>query len=117
MSDVPTTKRKPMSTMRRLRIWEAHGGICILCARKIDGTREKWIVEHVRALVLGGADDDANCRPAHEDCRRIKDKVDVAMGAKAKRIKARHLGIRKPSQWQSKFKRKVNGQTVLRNTP
>lgn len=30
-----------------------------------------------------------------EPCRRQKDKVDVAAGAKAKRMKARHLGIRK----------------------
>lgn len=115
MSDVPTTPRKAMGQMRRLRIWERAGGVCILCARKIDGAREKWIVEHVRALVLGGSDDDDNCRPAHEVCRRIKDKVDVAMGAKAKRMKARHLGIKKRSAWPtSKFKRKVNGETVLR---
>ncbi len=97
MTDVGTTPRRTMGQMRRLRIWEAHGGICILCARKIDGVREPWIVEHRIALVLGGADDDANCGPAHEDCRREKDKTDVAAGAKAKRIKARHIGIRKAS--------------------
>jgi len=97
MTDVGTTRRKAMSPARRLRIWEAHGGICILCEAKIDGVREKWIIEHKRALVLGGADDDDNCGPAHETCRRVKDKVDVADGAQAKRRKARHLGIRKAS--------------------
>ena len=98
-TDVGTTPRKPMSQMRRLRIWEAHKGVCILCKRKIDGVREPWIIEHVRALVLGGADSDENCGPAHEDCRRVKDKVDVAAGAKAKRMKARHIGIKKPSRF------------------
>ena len=37
---------------------------------------------------------DANCAPAHEKCRRIKDKDDVARIAKAKRVKAIHLGIK-----------------------
>lgn len=99
MTDVGTTPRGPMGQMRRLRIWEAHKGVCILCGAKIDGVREKWIVEHVRALVLGGADDDSNCAPAHEDCRRVKDKADVKSAAKAKRMKAKHLGIKGRSSW------------------
>jgi hypothetical protein len=117
MTDVSTTPRRAMSPMRRLRIWEAHGGICILCEQKIFASQgEKWIIEHKRALVLGGADDDANCGPAHETCRRVKDKADVAAGAKAKRMKARHLGIRPAPAFKSKWKRKINGQTVLRDS-
>lgn len=100
MTDIGTTPRKAMGQMRRLRIWEAHKGVCILCGQKIDGVREKWIVEHVQALVLGGSDTDDNCGPAHETCRRVKDKADVADGARAKRRKARHLGIKKPSTWR-----------------
>lgn len=106
--------RRPMSTTRRLQIWERHKGVCVLCEIKIDGVREKWIIEHVIALGLGGADNDGNCGPAHETCRRAKDKVDVPAIAKVKRIRAKHLGAKKPSAWQSKFKRKVNGTTVLR---
>lgn len=100
MSDVPTTPRGNMSPTRRLRIWEAHAGVCILCKTKIDGVREKWIVEHVRALGLGGSDDDANLGPAHETCRRVKDKDDVAAIAKSKRAKMRHLGIKPASKWR-----------------
>jgi len=114
MTDVGTTPRGAMSRMRRLQIWEAHKGVCILCKRKIDGVREAWIVEHVRALVLGGSDTDDNCGPAHEDCRRAKDKADVASGAKAKRMKARHLGIKKPPAFRSKWKKKISGEVVLR---
>lgn len=117
-TDIGTTPRKPMSQMRRLRIWEAHKGVCILCKRKINGVREEWIIEHVRALVLGGADSDENCAPAHEDCRRDKDKVDVAAGAKAKRMKARHIGIKKPSRMpgsrNSRWKAKIGGGWELR---
>ncbi len=97
MTDVPTTPRKPMPEMRRLRIWEAHAGVCVICKTKIDGVREKWTIEHLRALVLGGEDIDDNCGPAHEHCRREKDKQDLADGARAKRRKARHLGIKKPT--------------------
>lgn len=98
MTDIGTTPRKPMSPMQRLRIFETHHGICCLCDRKIQAG-EKWIIEHPLALGLGGADTDENKRPAHEDCRRIKDKIDVPAIAKAKRMKARHIGIKKPSRF------------------
>lgn len=118
MTDVGTTKRRSMSPARRLRIWEAHGGVCCLCKTQIDGVRETWTVEHLRALGLGGEDDDKNCAPAHETCRRQKDKVDVKSIAKAKRVKAKHLGISKaPSSLSNhNFKRLMDGTVVDRRT-
>lgn len=98
MTDVATTPRKPMSTMRRLRIYESTGGHCVLCGQMIYGYREKWIVEHKIALGLGGEDTDENCGPAHEICRREKDKDDVKAIAKAKRVKAKHIGARRASR-------------------
>ena len=95
MTDVATTRRKSMSPSRRLRIFEAHHGVCCLCNLKIDGVRQKWTVEHMRALGLGGEDADDNCAPAHEECRREKDKIDVAMIAKAKAMKRHHIGVKK----------------------
>lgn len=114
MTDVGTTKRGSMSPMRRLRIFEAHKGLCVLCGGRIDGVREKWTVEHLRALGLGGKDDDDNCGPAHEDCRRQKDKVDVKAIAKAKRVKAKHLGIAKPKSSLSHpyLKRTIRGDVI-----
>ncbi len=41
--------------------------------------------QHKRALGLLGPDTNPNCAPAHEDCRREKDRQDVGMMAKAKR--------------------------------
>lgn len=99
MSDVSTTPRRPMSPTRRLRIWEQTKGVCILCGERIDGVREPWTVEHIQPLGLGGADDDSNCGPAHERCRRGKDKADMAAIAKAKRQKARHIGVKRESRW------------------
>lgn len=92
-----TTPRRSMSPQRRLRIFEAHKGVCVLCSKPIDGVRDKWTIEHMRALGLGGEDDDKNCGPAHEACRRVKDKEDVSSIAKAKRVKARHVGAKKPT--------------------
>ena len=100
MTEVVTTRRKAMSAMRRLKIWEAHGGICILCKMKISGGQEAWTVEHVIPLGLGGKDEDDNCGPAHETCRRVKDKTDVADIARAKRRKAKTIGIKKPTTFR-----------------
>ena len=113
MTDVPTTPRGSMSTMRRLRIFEDGKGRCILCERPIRAG-DTWTVEHRIALGLGGADTDDNCGPAHEICRRLKDKTDVAAIAKAKRIKAKHYGaFRKRSTWPTgrdgPWKAKIGG--------
>lgn len=99
MTDVGTTRRGSMSAMRRLRIFEAGRGICILCEQQIRAG-DTWTVEHIRALALGGEDADSNCGPAHETCRRLKDKADVSSIAKAKRAKAKHFGIRKPTSFR-----------------
>lgn len=92
MTELTATPRRPMGNARRLRIWERHKGVCVLCNEKIDGVREAWTVEHIRALGLAGADEDENCGPAHERCRRVKDKADVKAIAKAKRVKGKHIG-------------------------
>jgi hypothetical protein len=46
---------------------------------------------------------------------RNKTVNDIRKIAKAKRLEARRLGLRKPSQWSKKWRKKVNGTTVLRN--
>lgn len=113
MTDVATTARLSMSPTRRLRIFETARGLCILCEQRIRAG-DTWTVEHIRALALGGEDVDSNCGPAHEACRRLKDKTDLASIAKSKRMKAKHYGIRKEPAFRSKYRRKVSGETVLR---
>ncbi len=105
-------KRKPLSTAQRVQIFRDAGGLCHICGGKI--ANERWDVEHVIPLALGGEDAEANMRPAHKVCHVEKTQADVRKIAKAKRLEARHIGIKKPSQWQKKFKRKVSGETVLR---
>ena len=111
------TERRSISPMKRLRVFESASGLCHLCGQKIQAG-QKWDVEHVRPLGLDGADDESNMAPAHKGCHAPKTAEDVAAIARAKRRKAKHLGIRKRSRFpgsrDSKFKAKVGGGWELR---
>ncbi|WP_377838743.1 HNH endonuclease [Bosea sp. UC22_33] len=88
--------RRSLSTRDRLRIFTLHGGICHLCGGKVQAG-EAWEVSHDTPLELGGADDDANRKPAHRKCHRAHTAaVDLPNIAKAKRREARHLGAKAP---------------------
>ena len=118
-NDVGTTPRRRLTPHRRLRVWENTGGICVLCDRLIDGARERWIVEHIRALELGGADDLSNMGPAHETCALSKTKDDHRRAAQAKRQKIRHIGVQAskrplPFGKGSPWKRTLAGKIVPR---
>ena len=112
------SKRRSMSTRRRLRIFESSNGVCCLCRGKIH-VGEKWTVEHIKALGLCGEDEDGNCGPAHERCRRLKDKDDISRMAKADRAAKKHLGLKEsknplPGGRWSKWKKKLSGEVVER---
>lgn len=121
MSDVGTTPRKPLTPRQRLAMWERHGGKCCVCGEKIDAVRDGGFVdEHIIPLALGGSNEDSNRGPAHKACARDKTSNDLTSIAKAKRVKARHLGIRTtsksplPGGRDSKWKRKMDGTVVPR---
>lgn len=119
LEDVGTTRRGTLSSRRRLQVWERTGGTCVVCDRRIDGVRDRWIVEHIRALELGGPDELQNLGPAHEACGREKTRGDHARAADAKRQKLRHLGAAvitrpMPGSRASAFKRKIDGTVVSR---
>lgn len=98
--------------MRKLAVFEDAKGICHICGFRIQAG-QKWDVEHVRPIGLLGADDETNMAPAHRICHAPKTAEDVAAIARAKRRKANHIGIKKRG-WQSKWKKKVSGDVVLR---
>ena len=111
---------RAMSTSRKARIFEQHGGVCHLCGQKIDGTRERWDAEHIVPYALTRDDSDENLAPAHVDCHKAKTRQDVTAIAKAKRVAAKHNGAfqtrsKLPGGRSSKFKRKINGTTVSRD--
>ena len=109
-----------MSTSRRARIFEQNDGICHICDQPIDGTRERWEVEHVIALEISRDDSDENLRPAHVNCHKEKTKEDAKTIAKCKRVEAKHRGSFRtrnplPGSKNSDWKQKVNGDWVRRD--
>ena len=76
----------------RLRVFEAHKGICHISGRKIMAG-EKWELDHVVALINGGENRETNLAPALSFAHKIKTRADVAEKSKVARIRAKHLGI------------------------
>jgi 5-methylcytosine-specific restriction endonuclease McrA len=117
--DVGTTQRRKLTPRQRLAIWERARGICVLCEQPIDGVRDRWIIEHIRALELGGPDGPGNMGPAHEFCGLRKTQDDHRRTAKAKRQKIQHLGAAQskrpmPCGRQSRWKKRLDGTIVPR---
>lgn len=93
-----TTPRRRMSAKRRNHIFSENFGICCLCERKIDRHRDRWIIEHIRALGLCGKDTNPNCGPAHFECAQVKTRTeDMPRIHKAKRQQAAHEGRKPPN--------------------
>jgi 5-methylcytosine-specific restriction enzyme A len=105
-------KRRRLSRLQRTKIFDDAGALCCICGARINAERgERWIVEHVVPLWANGADDETNMRPAHEKCAIAKTVAEAPVKAKSDRIRAKHLGIKKPRtmrRW-----RKFNGQIVV----
>jgi 5-methylcytosine-specific restriction enzyme A len=94
-TDVGTTKRKPLTPTQRLKLFEDHKGICVICGGKIN-FGEAWIDEHVRALGLAGTNDMDNRAPAHVKCAEAKTHdEDMPRITKAKAQKRAALGIKR----------------------
>lgn len=113
------TRRRSLSPTKRFRLFQERGGVCHLCAGKIQ-VGEGWEVEHVIPIALGGDDDDANCMLAHTKCHSVKTRKDLADIAKAKRRERGRFGIpaRKgrpmPGSKASGWKHTMSGEWVRR---
>ena len=103
----------------RLRVFEAHGGVCHLSGRRIQAG-EPWDCDHVVALVNGGEHRESNLAPALRDKHREKTALDVREKSIVRRKRMKSIGIAQkkgrpmPGSKASKFKRKMNGEVVLR---
>lgn len=56
---IGATPDTPIPPRVRLRVFEAHGGVCYLSKRKIRAG-EKWQADHVVALINGGENRESN---------------------------------------------------------
>lgn len=86
---IAPTKRKKIDQKEAAKLFLLHNGICCNCGRQIS-TQEDWFIEHVDALILGGAETAENRRPAHVKCKAKKDKADAGARSKRDRIITKH---------------------------
>lgn len=75
--------------------------------------------DHIIPDAIGGPNDVANCAVLCVPCHDAKTrKIDVPIIAKSKRVRDKHLGIRKrsrfPASRDSKWKKRMDGSVVLR---
>src|SRR5690606_38225821 len=106
---IGTTPDTTIPQRVRVRVFERCGGRCGICNRKI-GPADSWIVEHVIALVNGGANAEHNLSITCGWCKPVKDAADVAIKSKSARVRARHVGAHKP-------KRRLRSRNTFRPYP
>lgn len=75
----------------RLRVFDRHRGVCHISGRKIMAG-EKWELEHVKALILGGEHREANLAPALVAPHKAKTALEMGVKAKTDRIRLKHIG-------------------------
>lgn len=112
------TKRKSLSKSGKVKLFKAHGGICHVCAGKIQ-VGEAWDADHVIPLEMGGEDGGENLKPAHVKCHRAKTRKDAGDIAKAKRREANNIGAKQsrnpmPGSKRSGWKKRMDGTVERR---
>lgn len=112
------TPDTPAPPRVRLRVFERCGGLCHISGREI-GPADVWELDHIVALINGGANSESNLAPALRHEHKKKTSADVAMKSKDRRVKQKFLGI-KPSKMKmagsrdSAWKKPLNGPAVKR---
>lgn len=77
----------------RLRVFQRCEGKCHRCGRKI-GPADRWTLEHLIALILGGRNAEDNLGCTCEWCLPVKNAEDQAAKSKVARIRSKHLGLK-----------------------
>jgi 5-methylcytosine-specific restriction protein A len=80
----------------RLRVWERCKGKCGQCGRTIKAG-ETWTLEHLKALINGGANREANLGVTCNWCLPKKNAEDVAEKSRSYRKRVKHAGIKRKS--------------------
>lgn len=112
--------RRRRTPAQREAICAAHNWTCGICHGPIKPPKDKWALDHIIPLAGGGSDEDENLHPVHVRCHAEKTLDDVKRIAKGRRVRAKFLGSRAPSRCPlpfgrtSKWKKKINGEVVLR---
>lgn len=106
--------RREFTAKVKVAAYERSGGKCEACTAPLRVGHVHY--DHVVPDALGGEPTLMNCAVLCTACHAVKTtRQDVPQIAKMKRQRSAHIGAGKPSRWpKSKWKRKVDGSTVLR---
>lgn len=120
---VGATADSPIPLRVKLRIFERHKGICHISGRKIM-PGDAFDYDHIIALVNwtgdGHGNRESNIAPALRDKHKEKTAADVAEKSRARKVKAKHIGLKPeakhkiPGSKGTRFKKKLDGTVVLR---
>ncbi|MCP4108364.1 MAG: HNH endonuclease [Desulfobacteraceae bacterium] len=81
----------------KLRIFDAHKGICWLSKRQIQAG-EAWELHHIKALIENGENRESNLAPVLTQPHKAETKRQRAVKKKVDATRKKHLGITKPKQ-------------------
>lgn len=115
---IGATVDTPVPPRVRLRVFNRDDGRCQCgCNRKIR-PGESWQTDHRPALINGGENRESKLITLLTEHHKKQTAVDVAEKSKIARIRARHLGIKKPGTFpcskNSPWRKKINGQVERR---
>ena len=82
----------------KARICDRQGGKCATCQRKLGMAGEPVEFDHVRALINGGENREANLQGLCGLCHITKTREDVAIKKKTARVRAKHMGFASPKR-------------------
>ena len=95
----------------KLRIFENTGGCCAACKRKLY-PGDVCHYDHIKPLWDGGENRESNLQPLCTWCHLPKTTREAKERAQARRVKAKHLGLKKPKRKISY--RRFNGEPVFK---
>lgn len=111
-------KRVRLTHQQSAKLFLERNGCCRECGRRL-GPADDWVAEHIIALECGGNNSWDNLGiTGVACCKVVKDAADHAQAGKQRRSATKHLvskSMRKKSSLSnSRYKRKVSGETVER---
>lgn len=90
----------------KIRIFDRCGGSCAICTNPVVHAA----YDHMQALINGGSHRETNLQLLCVPCHKVKTRADVKEKSVTARIRAKHLGIKKPRTIRSW--RRFNGEIV-----
>ena len=109
------TARREFPKSVKVAAFERAKGKCEDCSAPLYPGKFQY--DHDLADGLGGEPTLENCKVRCTNCHGPKTtQHDIPAIAKAKRMKAKHIGATKPKRpWGGRYRKKVSGEVVLRD--